>query len=76
VTWRQTNYNRDEAQACATIDAKAQFEVHRGEFDSLCRPSSPSSEAVIAKKTLRAPFAGHLGIRAVNAGQYYQPGTP
>jgi membrane fusion protein, multidrug efflux system len=31
---------------------------------------------VIAKKTLRAPFAGELGIRNVNAGQYIGPGTP
>lgn len=33
-------------------------------------------EAQIAKKTIRAPFAGRLGLRAVNLGQYLQPGTP
>lgn len=33
-------------------------------------------QAQIAKKTIRAPFAGKLGIRAVNLGQYLQPGTP
>lgn len=33
-------------------------------------------EAQIAKKTVRAPFAGKLGIRQVNLGQYLQPGTP
>jgi membrane fusion protein (multidrug efflux system) len=27
------------------------------------------------KKTLRAPFAGHLGIRAVDLGQYLSAGT-
>ena len=32
-------------------------------------------EAVIAKKTLRAPFAGHLGVRAVDIGQYISAGT-
>src|SRR6202035_5975824 len=32
--------------------------------------------AIVAKKTLRAPFAGHLGIRNVNVGQYVSPGTP
>ena len=30
--------------------------------------------AIIAKKTVRAPFAGHLGIRQVNVGQYLNPG--
>lgn len=31
-------------------------------------------EAVIAQKTIRAPFAGLLGIRRVNLGQYVNPG--
>jgi membrane fusion protein, multidrug efflux system len=32
-------------------------------------------QAVLDKKTLRAPFAGHLGIRAVDLGQYLSAGT-
>lgn len=32
--------------------------------------------ATIAKKTLRAPFAGQLGIRQVNLGQYLDTGKP
>jgi membrane fusion protein (multidrug efflux system) len=32
-------------------------------------------EAQIDRKTVRAPFAGRLGIRAVNLGQYLNPGT-
>ncbi len=32
-------------------------------------------KAVIAKKTIRAPFAGHLGIRTVDIGQYLSAGT-
>ena len=32
-------------------------------------------QAMIDKKILRAPFAGHLGIRAVDLGQYLGPGT-
>ena len=31
-------------------------------------------EATIAKKTIRAPFAGRLGIRSVNLGQFVDPG--
>lgn len=31
--------------------------------------------AQIAKKTIKAPFGGKLGIRAVNLGQYLNPGT-
>jgi membrane fusion protein, multidrug efflux system len=32
--------------------------------------------AIIAKKVIRAPFAGRLGIRQVNAGQYLEAGKP
>ncbi|MGB8331732.1 MAG: efflux RND transporter periplasmic adaptor subunit [Polyangiales bacterium] len=33
-------------------------------------------QAVIAKKTIRAPFSGRLGIRHIDLGQVLQPGTP
>lgn len=33
-------------------------------------------QAQIARKVVRAPFAGRLGIRMVNVGQYLTPGTP
>ena len=32
--------------------------------------------AAIAKKTIRAPFSGHLGIRQVNLGQMLREGDP
>lgn len=32
-------------------------------------------QAQIARKIVRAPFKGRLGIRAVNVGQYLNPGT-
>jgi membrane fusion protein (multidrug efflux system) len=32
--------------------------------------------ALVAKKTIRAPFAGMLGIRQISLGQYVSPGTP
>lgn len=35
-----------------------------------------SLEAQIAHKIVRAPFAGRVGIRLVNVGQYLNPGTP
>ncbi len=33
-------------------------------------------DATLARKTVRAPFAGRIGIREVNVGQYLNPGTP
>src|SRR5512137_1111856 len=32
--------------------------------------------ATIEKKTIRAPFAGRLGIRLVNLGEFLEPGKP
>jgi membrane fusion protein (multidrug efflux system) len=34
------------------------------------------AKATIAKKTIRAPFSGQLGIREVNLGQYVNAGDP
>ncbi len=33
-------------------------------------------QSIISKKTIRAPFSGRLGIRAVDLGEFLQPGTP
>lgn len=35
-----------------------------------------AQRALIAQKTIRAPFDGVLGIRKVNLGQFVSPGTP
>ena len=32
--------------------------------------------AIIAKKTIRAPFSGRLGIRLINLGEVLEPGQP
>ena len=41
---------------------------HAAEVDNL--------DVAIGKKTIRAPFAGRLGIRKVNLGQFIEPGDP
>ncbi len=48
--------------------AQAQYEQAVANVDN--------QQAVIAKKTIRAPFAGVLGIRQVDLGQYLAAGTP
>ena len=39
------------------------------------RAQVEQQKAMLDKKMLRAPFAGHLGIRAVDVGQYLTAGT-
>jgi len=48
--------------------ADAQFKQSSAQADNI--------RAVIAKKTIRAPFAGRLGIRQVNLGQSLKAGDP
>jgi membrane fusion protein (multidrug efflux system) len=38
--------------------------------------NADATRAIIEKKTLRAPFAGRLGIRQINLGQYLDAGKP
>jgi membrane fusion protein, multidrug efflux system len=47
--------------------------------DAVVKTSRSDLEALraqVARKTVRAPFAGKLGIRQVNLGQYLNSGTP
>ncbi len=39
------------------------------------RAQADAQRALIAQKTIRAPFSGVLGIRRVNLGQFIAPGT-
>jgi membrane fusion protein (multidrug efflux system) len=70
----QTTYNRDQAQVQRQLISQAQFDITGANLKSL-QAQVAEQQAIIAKKTLRAPFAGHLGIRSVNAGQFISPGT-
>lgn len=57
------------------VMAKSQFDrLESAEAQAAARVEA--QRALIAKKTIRAPFAGVLGIRQANLGQYVSPGTP
>jgi membrane fusion protein (multidrug efflux system) len=70
----QVNFNRDSAQLQRQLISQAQFDVTSSNLKQLMAQIA-EQEAIVAKKTLRAPFDGHLGIRTVNTGQYIAPGT-
>lgn len=59
-----------ESQNVSESDvARAQSEV------SQVAAALQAQDALIRQKTIRAPFSGTLGIRAVNLGEYVSPGT-
>ncbi|HLB96115.1 MAG TPA: efflux RND transporter periplasmic adaptor subunit, partial [Acetobacteraceae bacterium] len=70
----QVNYDRDLRQFHAQAVSQAVVDSDNYNLKN-ARAQADEQRAVVAKKTLRAPFAGHLGIRAVDLGQYLNPGT-
>ncbi|QBB71250.1 efflux RND transporter periplasmic adaptor subunit [Pseudolysobacter antarcticus] len=67
-------YKRDQAQFAAKAIAQAVVDTDAANLKS-ANAQVAQQAALVAKKTIRAPFAGRLGIRAVDIGQYLQPGT-
>ncbi len=55
--------------------AKAGFDTARSTFRQ-ARAQADSIRATIAKKQIRAPFSGRLGVRLVNPGQVLAAGDP
>ncbi|MGH8851438.1 MAG: efflux RND transporter periplasmic adaptor subunit [Casimicrobiaceae bacterium] len=67
-----TVYERDKALLAAEVLSKAQVDTDAGDLKSK-RAQVAQQLAVVQKKTIRAPFAGKLGISTVNPGQYMNP---
>ena len=66
---RNRDLRKNKTLSQSALDtAEANFQQATAQVDNV--------RAAIAKKTLRAPFAGHLGIRQVNLGQIVDNGAP
>jgi membrane fusion protein (multidrug efflux system) len=65
---------RSRALAASGAAAQSQVDADESAFKSLSADAGALS-AQIARKVIRAPFTGKLGIRTVNLGQYLPPGT-
>jgi len=68
-----TVYERDKQQLAAEVISKAQVDTDAGDLKSK-RAQVAQQAALVEKKTIRAPFAGKLGISTVNPGQYLNAG--
>jgi membrane fusion protein, multidrug efflux system len=69
----ETVYNRDKVQFEAQAISQAQLDADAADLKNK-RAQAEAQAAIVAKKALRAPFAGHLGITTVNPGQYLNTG--
>lgn len=66
-------YQRDVAQFKIHAISQAILDSDAANLKST-RAQVAQQAAIIAQKTIRAPFSGRLGISAVNPGQYINPG--
>ena len=74
----QRDLARLNLQRATTLKARgliAQAEYDQADANARSAEASVSAiEATIARKTIRAPFAGRVGIRQINLGQYLSAG--
>lgn len=67
------NYERDEKLIQKKLTSQEQIDRSRAELDEVVALVE-QTKATIAKKSIRAPFSGKVGIRQVNLGQYLSKG--
>ena len=70
----QRTLERDKALVAAGSLAGAVLDAEESQVKTV-NADIEGIQAQLARKRVRAPFAGRLGIRAVNVGQYLNPGT-
>jgi membrane fusion protein (multidrug efflux system) len=70
----QITYDRDQKQFKLQAVSQATLDTDDANLKN-AKAQVAQQQAILDKKTLRAPFAGHLGIRAVDLGQYLGAGT-
>jgi membrane fusion protein, multidrug efflux system len=69
--------NHERAKRLRQGEANSQAELDAAEARAASNDATVRNlEAIIAKKTIRAPFDGRIGIRQVELGQVVAPGTP
>jgi membrane fusion protein (multidrug efflux system) len=70
----EVNYHRDQEQFKIKAVSQATLDADAANLKN-ARAQVTEQQAIVDKKMLRAPFAGHLGVRAVDIGQFVSAGT-
>ncbi len=74
VRLAQANLRRTRELATRDFSTQASLDQNQALLEQ-ANADIQRVEALIAQKVVRAPFAGRLGIRQVEIGQYVSPGT-
>jgi len=70
----EITYDRDQKQFKLQAVSQATLDTDAANLKN-AKAQVAQQQAILDKKFLRAPFAGHIGIRAVDLGQYLSAGT-
>jgi membrane fusion protein, multidrug efflux system len=68
------NYRRDQSQLKIQAVSQATVDADAANL-KVAQAQMAAQQALVDKKNIRAPFAGRLGLRVVDLGQYVAPGT-
>lgn len=71
----QTDFDRAQTLIEQKLISRSEFDQAQARLKQ-AQAAVAEIEALIARKTIRAPFAGRTGIRMVNLGQFVQGGDP
>lgn len=73
LTLARITYDRNKGLLAANAASQQTLDNNTGNLKSLMAQVA-EQKAVVAKKNIRAPFSGRLGICYINPGQYLNPG--
>jgi multidrug efflux system membrane fusion protein len=72
--WAETTLQRSSQLAQRQFEARETVDQKQSQLDQ-AKAQIAKTEALIAQKLIRAPFAGQLGTRQIEVGQYLIPGA-
>jgi membrane fusion protein (multidrug efflux system) len=75
VQWAKVSLDRQGTLRTNQLVSQSDFDSADAAWKQAVA-NADNVRATIEKKTLRAPFAGQLGIRQINLGQYLEAGKP
>src|SRR6516162_608021 len=73
--WAETTLQHSSELAKHQYEARETVDQKQSLLDQ-ARAQILKTQALIAQKLIRAPFAGKLGVRQIEVGQYLTPGAP
>jgi membrane fusion protein, multidrug efflux system len=75
LEWAQLSLDRTKKLRTDSTVSQSELDQADSAFQQ-AKANADAIQAVIDKKTIRAPFSGKLGIRQINLGEYVDAGKP